>query len=118
MLTLGFYVRPWIKVPYPDIPSLGRIEAAYFKPEDWKPEYPNPAFANARPEDRFWAARILAALSDDDVRAVVGTATVSPTARRAAYLTDTLIDAQAKVLASWLNATNPVVDPALSAAGV
>ena len=26
MLTLGFYVRPWIKVPYPDIPALGRIE--------------------------------------------------------------------------------------------
>ena len=60
MLTLGFYVRPWIKVDYPDIPALGRIEATYFMPEEWKPEYPNPAFANARPEDRFWAARILA----------------------------------------------------------
>ena len=41
----------------------------YFRPEDWKPEYPNPAFSNARPEDRFWAARILAGLSDDGVTA-------------------------------------------------
>ena len=32
MLTLGFYVRPWIKVPYPDIPAVGRIESAYFRP--------------------------------------------------------------------------------------
>ena len=34
MLTLGFYVRPWIKVDYPDIPSLGRIESTYFRPEE------------------------------------------------------------------------------------
>ena len=27
MLTLGFYVRPWIKVQYPDIPAVGRIES-------------------------------------------------------------------------------------------
>ena len=74
MLTLGFYVRPWIKVDYPDIPSLGRFESTYFRPEEWKPEYPNPAFTNARPDDLFWAARILAGLSDDGVRAVVGTA--------------------------------------------
>ena len=32
MLTLGFYVRPWIKVEYPDMPSVGRIESTYFNP--------------------------------------------------------------------------------------
>ncbi len=75
---------------YPDIPSLGRIESTYFRPEDWKPEYPNPAFTNARPEDRFWAARILAGLSDDGVRAVVGTAQFSDS-KATEYLTDTLL---------------------------
>ena len=38
MLTFGLYVRPWIKVQYPDLPSIGRIEAAYFAPERWKPD--------------------------------------------------------------------------------
>ena len=38
MLTFGLYVRPWIKVEYPDLPSIGRIEAAYFAPERWKPD--------------------------------------------------------------------------------
>ena len=68
MLTLGFYVRPWLKVDYPDIPSIGRFESSYFRPEDWKPVYANPAFANARPEDRFWAARIVAAFTEEQVR--------------------------------------------------
>lgn len=117
MLTLGFYVRPWIKVPYPEIPALGRIEASYFKPEDWKPEYPNPAFTNARPEDRFWAARILASLSDEGVRAVVGTARYSDS-KASEYLTDALLTRKRKVLASWLNATNPLINLSLSQTGL
>jgi hypothetical protein len=117
MLTLGFYVRPWLKVPYPEIPSLGRIESGYFKPEDWKPEYPNTAFSNARPEDLFWAARILAALPDEAVRAVVGTGRYSDP-KATEYLTDTLVQRKRKILVSWLNGVNPIVEPALSAAGV
>lgn len=116
MLTLGFYVRPWIKVPYPHIPSVGRIESSYFTPEDWKPEYPNSAFANARPEDRFWAARILAGISDDGVRAVVDTARYTDS-KATGYLVETLITRKNKVLKSWLNATNPLVNLSLSPTG-
>jgi hypothetical protein len=116
MLTLGLYVRPWVKVPYPDIPSVGRIESTYFRPENWKPEYPNPAFRNARPEDRFWAARILSRFSEADIRAAVATARYSD--RRAAdYLIETLLVRRAKVLSAWLNGTNPVVDPRLEDSG-
>jgi hypothetical protein len=117
MLTLGFWVRPWLKVPYPEIPSLGRIEAAYFDPEDWKPEYPNTAFSNARPDDLFWAARILSALSDDAVRAVVGTGRYTD-AKATAYLTETLINRKRKIVVAWLNGVNPIVEPALSPNGV
>jgi hypothetical protein len=116
MLTLGFYVRPWIKLEYPDLPSIGRIESTYFNPAAWKPEYPNAAFDNARPEDWFWAARILSALSDAAVTAIVGAGRYSDP-KAAAYLTDMLLARKAKVLAFGLNGTNPVVAPALSAAG-
>jgi hypothetical protein len=116
MLTLGLYVRPWIKVDYPEIPSLGRIESTYFRPEAWKPEYPNPAFANARPEDLFWAARILANLPDEGVKAVVASAEYShPEATH--YLSETLLARKSKVLKAWLNAANPVVNLALSPSG-
>ena len=95
MLTLGFYVRPWLKVEYPDIPAIGRFESDYFRPEDWKPVYANPAFANARPEDRFWAARIVAAFTDDHVRAIVATARYSDP-RATEYMIDDAARPQAQ----------------------
>lgn len=116
MLTLGLYVRPWVKVKYPDIPAVGRIESTYFRPESWKPEYPNPAFRNARPEDRFWAARVISRFSDEDIRAIVGTAKFTDP-RATDYLTETILARKAKVLMVWLNGTNPVVDVSLSDSG-
>lgn len=116
MLTLGLYVRPWVRVPYPDLPSIGRFESTYYRPEAWKPEYPNPAFRNARPEDRFWAARIISRIPDDAVKAIVGTARYSDP-RATEYMTETLLARRAKVLNAWLNGTNPVVNVTLSAEG-
>ena len=116
MLTLGLYVRPWVKVDYPDIPAVGRIESNYFLPQAWKPEYPNPAFLNARADDQFWAASILAAIPDEAIRAVVETAQF--TDRRATeYLTETLLARKSKVLRAWLTGVAPIVRPALSASG-
>ena len=117
MLTLGLYVRPWLKVDYPDIPAIGRFEANYFLPQAWKPDYPNPAFRATRPEDRFWAARIVAAFPDDVVRSVVGTAKFSDP-RATQYLADTLLARKSKVLMTWLNGTNPIVKPSLSPSGM
>jgi hypothetical protein len=116
MLTLGLYVRPWVRVPYPNIPAVGRFESTYYRPENWKPEYPNPAFRNARPEDRFWAARIIAQIPDEGVKAVVATARYSDP-RAAEYIAETILARRAKVLMSWLNVTNPVVNVALNAQG-
>jgi hypothetical protein len=117
MLTLGFYVRPWIKVDYPDIPSVGRLEADYFDPDEWKPEYPNPAFANARPEDRFWAARIVAAISPESIAAVVKSIRYTDP-RATSHLTEVIAARRAKIVNRYLNGTNPVVNPALSSDGV
>jgi hypothetical protein len=116
MLTLGLYVRPWLKVDYPDYPAVGRLESAYFQPDQWKPEYPNPAFRNARPEDRFWAARIVAAVPPDAVGAIVATARYADP-RVTDYVTETLLVRRTKVLKTWLNGTNPLIDLALSASG-
>jgi hypothetical protein len=58
-------VRPWIKVKYPDIKSVGNFEATFFQPEAWKPEYPNAAFDQVQPDDLFWAARRVMAIPDE-----------------------------------------------------
>ena len=116
MLTLGLYVRPWVKVDYPKLPAVGRFESTYFRPENWKPEYPNPAFRNARPEDRFWAARIIAQISDEAVKAIVATAKYSDP-KSTEYMTETILARKAKVLNSWLNGSNPAVDFAMDQDG-
>lgn len=116
-LTLGFYVRPWIKVDYPKLPAVGRIEGDHFEPEKWKPEYPNPAFQNSRGDDTFWAARRLAAFSDEIIRAVVKTAEFTD-ARAEDYLVEVLIKRRDRALRQWLTDVNPLVDFTLDGAGV
>jgi hypothetical protein len=116
MVTLGFYVRPWIRVDYPEMPSVGRFEGAFFQPQHWKPEYPNQAFGNARPDDLFWAARRVAAFSDEAIRAAVAKGRYSEKAAEL-YLGDVLIVRRDKVARYYLNITNPVVDFALDENG-
>lgn len=116
MLTLGLYVRPWLKVDYPDLAAVGRFEAAYFQPERWKPEYPNPAFENARADDEFWAARRVLAFSNDAIAAVVKTGEYSDP-EAGSYLTQAIITRRDKILQRWLNGVLPLVDLALSPEG-
>ena len=116
MLTLGFYVRPWVKVDYPDIPSIGRFESNYFLPRTWKPDYPQPGVRErparrpvlGRPHRRGASRRRHAARRADG--AVFRSA-------RHGYLVETLLERKSKVLTAWLNGTNPIVNLALSASG-
>ena len=70
-VSLGLYVPRWAKAHYPDFPSVGRLEYRIFDPEKFKPDYPNPAFANRLPDDTFWAARQVMMFTDDQIRAIV-----------------------------------------------
>jgi hypothetical protein len=72
-LTLGLYVPAWARAKYPDIPSVGRLESRRFDPAQWVPEYPNPAFTNALPDDDFWMAKQIMSLSDEEIQSVVET---------------------------------------------
>ena len=117
LATLGLYIRPWMTVDYPRVPrSVGRIEAQHFDPLKWKPEYPNPAFDNMRPDDAFWGARIVSKFSDESIRAVVEKAKFSDAAATD-FLTRTLITRRDKVVAAWINQVCPVVEPRLSPEG-
>jgi hypothetical protein len=118
LATFGLYTRPWLHIEYADVPaSVGRFEAGAFDPLAWKPEYPNPAFDNMRPDDAFWAARIVAKFRDEDIRAVVEKAQYSDP-RATEYITGTLIERRNRVVRAWLPAVNPLVDFSLDAGGV
>jgi hypothetical protein len=118
LATLGLYLRPWLLIKYPDMPkAVGRIEGEWFDPELWKPEYPNPAFDNMRPDDAFWAARIVSKFGEREVRAIVEKAQFTEPAATD-YLTRVIMQRRDKVLRAWLNKVNPVVDLDLSSDGV
>ena len=86
LATLGLYVRPWITVDYwEEAKSVGRFEADFFDPIAWRPEYPNPAFDNMRPDDAFWAARLVARFCDEAIRAIVAQGALQRAGRRRAH---------------------------------
>jgi hypothetical protein len=99
--TLGLWDKNWVRVEYPNYPSIGRFESASFEPQSWKPEYPNPAFLNATDQDTYWAAKIVMSFSNAEIRAIVKTGQLSnPEAEQ--YLADTLIERRDKVGRYWL----------------
>jgi hypothetical protein len=106
-----------MRVDYPDVPpSIGRFEADAFDPLKWKPEYPNPAFDNMRPDDAFWAARIVSRFSNEMIGRIVQKAQYSD-ARATEFMTAALIKRRDKVVAAWLNQVCPVADPVLNRDG-
>jgi hypothetical protein len=112
-LTFGLYLKPWITFRYPDVPaSVGRFEGTRFTPDAWKPEYPNPAFQNMRPDDAFWGARLVARFTPEDVAAVVAKGEYSDPAATA-YVTKVLLERRRKVLETWLNGVTPLIEPAI-----
>lgn len=112
MLSFGLQAPPWSGVSFVEGPVIGRLEenGRAFDPEAWKPRIPNPAFARARADDTFWAARKLAAMSDALIRAAVGAAGV-PDAAAEMRLVETLRQRRDAILRRYLPAVNPVVDP-------
>jgi hypothetical protein len=116
LLTLGLHVRPWMKTPDVVIPSLGRFDAEGFEPDQWKPTFPNRALLNARADDTFWAARRVAAFSDDAIRAVAATGEYSDP-RAAGTIASVLTERRDKIARAWLTNINPLVDFSIDTTG-
>ena len=116
LFAFGFYIRPWMRVPYPEHRGIGKFEADHFVPDTWRPRVPNPAYVRSRPDDTFWAARKLMALSDEHIRAAVDAGQLSDP-EAAAFLVSALAERRQRIGRAFLTRVNPVVDPALSADG-
>ena len=117
LLSLGLYVRPWLRQAEAPAPSaVGRFSANGFDPRKWVAEYPKAAYDNMRDDDAFWAARIVARFSDEAIRAIVGKARYSEAAATEAIVA-ALIARRDRIKDVWLTAVNPIVNPSLSPSG-
>ncbi|HEY6613517.1 MAG TPA: hypothetical protein VIZ32_03335, partial [Vicinamibacterales bacterium] len=117
LASFGFAIPRYLRVPRAGgPPSAGAFDSTSFDPVQWKPNYPNPAFANMRPDDAFWGARLAARFSDAAIRAIVDQVQFDdPLA--AAHITRVLIERRDAIARIWLNGVNPIVDPRLAADG-
>ena len=72
LASLGLAIPRYLRVPRADgPPSAGAFDSTSFDPLRWRANYPNPAFANMRPDDAFWGARLVAQFTDEAIRAIV-----------------------------------------------
>lgn len=119
MLGFGFVIPEWRTAPFYEAPAIGRLvrDNRTFNPDQWRPRVPNAAFVRARDDDRFWAARKLAAVTDDLIRAAVDTGQFADAASEA-FLARALAERRDAIVRSYLTRINPVADLALDRNGV
>ena len=117
LFSFGIALSPWQTVDYVEYPSVGKFEGDVFDPRKWRPQTPTAAYLEMRDDDAFWAARRVAAFSDELIRAAVHTGEYTdPNAEK--YLADVLIKRRDKVVRTYLTAANPIVNPRLDVSGL
>src|SRR6185295_10452709 len=92
---------------YPKLTGVGLFDAWSFDPLRWKPNYPNPAFLMMDRQDAFWAAKQIAAFTDDEIRAIVQTGEYSDQ-RAADWITECLIKRRDKISGAWFSKIVPL----------
>ena len=113
LATLGLRRWSWEGAEADRIPpSVGYFESERFEPPGWKPLHANPAFDNMTHADAYWAARIIAAFTEEDVRACVEAAAYSDPAATD-YLVQTLMERRRKILNYYYGKVNTLDDFAL-----
>ncbi len=108
LLSFGAFRFPWLYVdPMPRYPAVGYFRVDVFKPGDWVPTYPNPAFEKMTLRDAFWGAKIVMSFTDDDLAAIIETGQISnPDAE--AHLLDVLAARRDMIGRYWFARINPL----------
>jgi hypothetical protein len=110
LVGFGIRVPLYRKANWPDFPeyqAVGRLEGELFDPEEWKNDYPNPAFSRMTARDAFWAAKIIMRFTREELEAVVATGDYSEE-KDSVYFLDVLIERQQKCGEFGINGINPL----------
>ncbi len=108
MAALGFHEDPWVYVERPEgLSEIGLYEAEQFDPAKWKPDIPNSMMANMNRDDGYWAAKIVSAFNEHQLRLIVQQGHYqNPLAEE--YLVKTLLQRQNKIVRHWFSLVTPL----------
>ncbi|MFB6249189.1 MAG: hypothetical protein ABEL97_11535 [Salinibacter sp.] len=101
--TIGLSGGDWAETVVPEWPGVGHFEADGFRPRQWRPAWPNPAFLRCTAADAFWAAKKIRHFSRGDLAAIVSAADYSSPATMN-YMVQTLMlrrNAIARAYLQW-----------------
>lgn len=117
-LSLGFAIPVWRRQEYFESPAIGRLPRDHSKwnPEEWWPHITNAAFRHMRPDDTFWAASKIAAITDDMIKAAVAEGKFGDPESEA-FLAKAISDRRMRILQTFIPKINPIVDPAIDREG-
>jgi len=104
--TFGLAPFAWESIDEPGLPAVGTFDERTFDPVEWRPDYPNPAFDDRTDRDVRWGARIVAAFTDDDLRAAVAAGQYSDP-RAARRVLEVLIARRDAIARRWLGSEPP-----------
>jgi hypothetical protein len=107
LVTLGFVVEDWENIAYTPWKSVGAFESVIFKPERWKEVWPYVPIRSSCPEDDYWAAKIVGAVSREHIETLVAAAEY-PESGAADYVVTTLMERRAKILKYFLEQVSPL----------
>ncbi len=114
-ITLGIKRRPWERARLTG-GIFGYFSARDFEPEEWRGEYPNPAFMRMTERDGAWMARILSRFDDDLVTAAVKVGQYDAPSER--YLIQTLLSRRDAILRRYFAQLSPISDVRADLQGV
>ncbi len=117
-LTLGLVEDTWVSLERPaGLEEVGLFDVATFEPDAWKPDLPYSAMANLTERDGYWAAKVLSAFTDEDLRLILGQGHYqNPDA--VDFLVETLAGRRDKIVAYWFDKVPPLDFFTLTAEGI
>lgn len=108
LLTLGFHESDWRRLERPEgVGEVGYFESEYFNPKGFKPLTPNSAFAHLTDRDGYWAAKIISAFTDEQLRAICEQARYRDP-RATAYMARVLGERRDIIAREWFTRIAPL----------
>lgn len=111
-MTLGLYRPAWKKrwetrSERPYFTSVGYFDNEAFDPGTWKSNMPHHAFDDRTAGDAYWAAKIVASFTDDQIRAAVAEGHL-PDPGAEDYLVKTIAERRDRIVDYWYSRVSPL----------
>ena len=87
--------------------EIGLFDVATFEPDRWTPDLPHSAMANLNRRDGYWAAKVVSAFSDRDLRLLVEQGRYEDPAA-AEFMIATLAGRRDKIVRYWFGHVPPL----------